>query len=446
MKKINHKLSWQSKTKSLVNKVSVAFIILFIFFPSIALADLFEYVNKHEEAYQWEDVSQLEFNNNVIGNKLKLTSQVWQGITWQHTLRIIKPDELKNPTLVFLLITGSGKGKEELAYGTLISSAIGAPVAILHDVPYQPLFGGIKEDNLIAYTFVKFKETNDDTWPLLLPMVKSAVKAMDAIQEFIKSEFNTEVSGFVVAGGSKRGWTTWLSAAVDDRVKAIAPMVYDNLNLTEQMKHQLEAWGKYSEQISEYTERNLPQILASGEDVGKKLESIVDPFAYREKITVPKLMVIGTNDRYWPLDALNIYYDELVGEKYILYVPNAGHGVNDITRVIGDAVAFFLKAEGSLSFPNLSWKFEENDKDVKLGVTSDITPESVKAWVASSSTRDFRDAKWEKFKMTQENGSYIYKQERPTEGYAALFGEAIYFENGKKFFLSTNVNIFNLNQ
>ena len=49
-----------------MNKVSVAFIILLIFFPSIALADLFEYVNKDEEAYQWEDVSQLGSDEQVM--------------------------------------------------------------------------------------------------------------------------------------------------------------------------------------------------------------------------------------------------------------------------------------------------------------------------------------------------------------------------------------------
>ncbi len=175
---------------------------------SAALAqDLAQYVNVDDGAYKWEKISQNDFKDGSVIYELKLTSQVWQGITWQHTLQIIKPKRIqKTPTLVLLLVVGSGKGEKELRYGELISNRIGAPVAILHDVPNQPLFGGLREDDLIAYTFAKFLETNDNTWPLLLPMTKSVVKAMDAVEEFMGGKLNIPVSGFVVTGASKRGW------------------------------------------------------------------------------------------------------------------------------------------------------------------------------------------------------------------------------------------------
>lgn len=37
----------------------------------------------------------------------------------------------------------------------------------------------------------------------------------------------------MVAGASKRGWTTWTTAAVDKRVFAAIPIVMDLLNLNQ---------------------------------------------------------------------------------------------------------------------------------------------------------------------------------------------------------------------
>ena len=42
---------------------------------------------------------------------------------------------------------------------------------------------------------------------------------------------------FVVSGASKRGWTTWATAAVDTRVIAIAPAVIDLLNIEPSFMH-----------------------------------------------------------------------------------------------------------------------------------------------------------------------------------------------------------------
>jgi len=407
-------------------------------------ADLIQYVKAEDPVYKWEKLSQTDLHNGAVLYELKLVSQVWQGITWQHTLRIIKPKEVRKiPTLALLLIGAGTEREGELIEGMLMANQIGAPVAIIHDIPNQPLFGGLKEDDLVAYSFLKFTETNDSTWPILLPMVKGSVRAMDAVQEFMQSELDVRVSGFLVSGSSKRGWTTWLTSVVDKRVRAIAPMVYDNLNLPDQMKYQVESWGRFSEEISEYTDQGLPQRLLTNEKALEVISNIVDPFVYRNRISIPKLIIIGTNDRYWPLDALNLYYKELIGETHILYVPNVGHNLEPgRVRALESLMAFFLKTDGSLKFPKLAWELKEKYGMIDLTITSDIKPLMVRAWTAKSQTKDFRDAEWEAFDMKQEDSIYTHTLEKPAEGYAALFGEAVYFEGGRSFFLSTNVEIF----
>ena len=406
---------------------------------SIANADIFQYLEKEDNSFEWKKVDEEPLPNDFLKIGLEFTSQTWKDIPLKHRIHFIKPKEVKNPTMVFLLITGSGRGRDELVYGATIAAGIGAPLAILHDVPHQPLFGGLKEDALIAYTFQKTLETGDMEWPLLFSMTKTAVRAMDVIQEFAEKELGFEVNGFVTAGGSKRGWTTWFTGAVDKRVKGIAPLVYDNLNLPRQMEHQLEAWGNYSEQINDYTNLEIPQKLNTVE--GRQLSAFVDPYTYVDRITMPKLIVIGTNDRYWPLDALNLYYDDLVGEKYILYVPNKGHDAGDFRRVLGDAVAFFLKVEGKIDFPKLSWNYDAKDNGTELSITSDISPVSITVWTAESDTRDFRNSIWNETKIEPENSTYKYNLEKTENRYKAMFGEALYNINGKELFLSTNVYI-----
>jgi PhoPQ-activated pathogenicity-related protein len=316
-------------------------------------------------------------------------------------------------------------------------------VALLSDIPNQPLFGGLVEDDLLAYTFVQFLTTRDATWPLLLPMVKGVVKAMDAIQDFLQRQQHIAIAGFVVSGASKRGWTAWLTPVVDARVKAIAPWVYDNLHLAQQLRHQRDTWGQFSGQINAYTERGLPQRLLTGEPGAVELAAIVDPFSYRQHLTVPKLIVLATNDRYWPLDALNVYYDTLPGERYLLYLANAGHSLQPgREQAIAGLMALFQHTAGRRQLPTLQWEASAEGDTLTLALTTDRPPRSVRAWVATAPTRDFRDAHWEAFEMQSEHNRYVHRRPKRGGYITAIFGEAEYAADPWPFFLSTTVGLF----
>jgi PhoPQ-activated pathogenicity-related protein len=77
----------------------------------------------------------------------------------------------------------SERGRTQLPSEALLfarlAESIGAPVGVLRQVPFAPMFDRT-EDALIAYTFDQYLKTGEKDWPLLLPMVKSTVRGRDA--------------------------------------------------------------------------------------------------------------------------------------------------------------------------------------------------------------------------------------------------------------------------
>ena len=406
-------------------------------------AGLDSYVKRADPAFEWSVVSTDRTPLGVV-HHIKLKSQVWQSIPWEHQLRIHEPDDLKYPDAVLLFITGGGTTStynpvKDGAMGFALAKLCGARVAVLPQVPNQPLLGDKTEDTLIAETFVRYLDTGDATWPLLFPMVKSAVRAMDAVQEWSRKEGHPEVKRFVVSGASKRGWTTWLTGATDPRVVAIAPMVIDTLNMKAQKTHSLEVWGKFSEQIGDYTSRGLTDLY--DDPKGKALWNMVDPYAYRDRLTLPKLLINGTNDRYWTLDALNIYWDDLKGPKSVVYLPNAGHNLA-VNRdyALNGVGAFFRHNISKRPWPTLSWEHADGPNgSLTLTVKSSPEPKSAKLWVAKSETRDFRDSPWESTPMIV-NGSVVKGETpRPSKGFIGLLGDLEYEVDGFSYHLSTQI-------
>ncbi|MCS7191441.1 MAG: PhoPQ-activated pathogenicity-related family protein [Armatimonadetes bacterium] len=425
--------------------ILVCFVILLEIYGQQQKPLLLDYVNRDDEAFSWVLEGKSETPLGVTIYELKLTSQRWKEINWRHTLLVIQPSKVTTDLSVLVIAGGSTESRGDIQMRLLastIAAQIQAIVSVLFAVPNQPLFEGLVEDDLIAHTFVKVLETGDREWACLLPMTKSAVKAMDAIQQFAEKELNTKVNGFLVTGASKRGWTSWLTAVADpNRVKGIAPIVYDNLNIPAQMKHQKEVFGTYSEQINEYVKRGLVDLVV-GNGKARELVQIVDPYFYRDRLKMPKLIINGTNDRYWALTAANFYFYDLPGEKHILYVPNAGHGLEGgIDRVLRTLVAFFQYLAGRIEFPKVSWNWKSENSNQILTIRSEPMPKEIMIWTAQSSSKDFRDAKWSSKTLALEGEEVKFLLQKPESGYAAAFAELVYENGGRRFSLCTTIRI-----
>jgi PhoPQ-activated pathogenicity-related protein len=408
-----------------------------------ARAGLLDYVKKPEAKFAWT----LKGNSTVPQGTvytLELTSQEWHKILWKHQLQVYQPTDVKPNATMLLYNTGGQANRGTIAFGFELATKIKAPVAILYDIPNQPIFDK-EEDALIAETFVRYLDTKDEDWPLLFPMTKSVVKAMDALQAFAKDKFKTEIKSFIISGASKRGWTSWLTGAADPRVKAIAPLVIDTLNMLDQLAHQKKSFGEYSEMIHDYVERGLAPIPKT--EMGRKLWQMVDPYFYRDRLTMPKLLINGNNDAYWTVDALNLYWNDLKGDKWVSYVPNAGHDLREggkdgsRARAVNALAAFARYQTTDKALPKLTWKHSGDGDKLKLDVTADTKPKRARLWMATSDTRDFRKSTWRDAAMEETRGGITGTAKTPDKGFLAFYGELEYEIDGITYSLSTQIRV-----
>lgn len=359
---------------------------------------------------------------------LDLRSQLWQGRIWHHRLWCQVPPVLAPSGLAVLQITGSGDRSVDILRAMALAKRLRAPCAVLADVPNQPLFGDLHEDELIAHTFDAFLRSGDPGLPLLCPMTKAAVRAMDALQAFCEEAALGRLDGFLVAGASKRGWTAWLTAAVDRRVRAIVPAVYDNLDIPRQLRRQREVFSDgYSPQIEAYVACDLPQKMES--PAGAELLRIVDPFTYRERLSLPKWLLLGTNDPYWPVDALSLYLDELPPPTYVTYVPNAGHGLNGGEARVSAALVEAFAAAGALrcggesprsSLPPLLWR-EMGSGQVQ--VTALQGARAAYLWQAEGYGLDFGKSHWDSVRLREPGPAWTIRVDRAVGRHRAFFVE-----------------------
>jgi PhoPQ-activated pathogenicity-related protein len=358
---------------------------------STASTPLDEYVWTPDSAYNYVDLGpdyiiSGKFNGRTwTGYTLNMTSQRWlsdsdfsegsqAGSLWWHYLVVIVPDEVKWTTNGTLYITGGSNNvadrptsdSEDILVAAALALANNIVTGALFQIPNEhmtfaadPIQKSRTEDAIIAFTWDHFlKDPTQPNWLVRFPMIKATLRAMDTISSFMATKFpdaGYSIDYYSVSGASKRGWTTWLVGAVDPkRVVLIVPIVLDALNFAQFMHPQYRSYGNFSFALGDYSDM---QIMSRIDDPNMfLLQQMEDPYCYRNRLTMPKLIVNAVLDEFQQPDDTNYWWNEMPEPKHFIMTPNAEHSEATGIFEIVPAISAFIKYNLEKStVPKFTW-------------------------------------------------------------------------------------------
>jgi PhoPQ-activated pathogenicity-related protein len=402
-----------------------------------------EYVMAEDDAFRYtivdifEGETWTEFIVKMISGTW-LTDQEVDETEWWHRLNIIVPDQTRETES--MMIIGRGTRYDTIAQPSEVwlkekALKTGSIISHISNIPFQPIdFKGDKkgeryEDDLIAYGWSQFLEggakEEDVEWLSRLPMTRAVVRAMDVVQE-ISSSLQKPVQSFFVTGASKRGWTTWTTAAVDDRVIGIAPIVIDLLNIIPSFQHHWQCYGEWSPAINDYVNEGIMDRMYTEEF--EILLEMVEPYSFVDELTMPKLLINAASDEFFLNDSWKFYWNDLKGDSYLQYIPNAGHGLNGTYQPV-NLISFYHAVITDNRIPEFRWNISNDAIYMQIDPESDY---NISKWeVINETARDFRiyviGESWYKEELNKEiDGIYEINISKPDSGYKAALLEVIF--------------------
>ncbi|CAL1541763.1 unnamed protein product [Lymnaea stagnalis] len=381
-------------------------------FLGIGATPLDDYVNAFDPHYSYRFLNSTEFPNFSL-HTLNMTSQKWltentttRPIWWHYVTVVVPKDLVYTDTALVWIDEGSNDDRPPtetdlfLAVTTALGVSTGAIAAIIKQIPNQPMafsndpthtqkYG----DRMEAWTMNMFLQNSSNPEILLrFPCTKAVVRGFDTIVSYAKKTAGVDIQKFLVSGASKGGWTVWTTAAVDKRVIGMAPVVNDMLNVHKNLHHHFRSLGGWSFALGDFQSVNITGQLDSPNM--QKLLSVTDPFAYKDRLTMPKLIVCASGDEFFLLDDSHYYLDQLPGLTYLRMIPNANHA--DIGHVMSTVLTikgFILNILEKAPFPKVKWSLSQNETAGKIVMWTSEEPQEVTVYHArtlSGNRRDFR--------------------------------------------------------
>jgi len=122
---------------------------------------------------------------------------------------------------------------------------------------------------------------------------------MRAAQSFINDEKIGNVSKWMTTGVSKRGWTTWLTGAVECEtcvdVIGLVPIVPIVPPFDNEIHYQWRSYGGFTWAFRDYLDAGMMQQL--DDPVWHNATLVIDPQYYVDRLAkIPKHIIVATDD------------------------------------------------------------------------------------------------------------------------------------------------------
>ena len=127
----------------------------------------------------------------------------------------------------------------------------------------------------------------------------------------------------------------------------------DVLNIEPSMMHHYAAYGFWAPSIGDYTQFRIMDWTGTTEY--QALMKIEEPYQYRSRLTMPKLMLNASGDQFFLPDSSQFYFRDLPGTNYLRYVPNADHSLKG-SDAYETVMVFYNALINSAELPRFSWK------------------------------------------------------------------------------------------
>jgi len=318
--------------------------------PEDRIGPLQRYVALPDDAFGFDVTGTAEGDGHTRYD-VELASQVWApagaaAMRWTHRLTIIRPERVLTTTAL-LAVDDGPHDNAAVARWTAAAAKLHAVVAVLHGLPGHPVAmpdGPKTGRGLIDAGLIQYVETGEPEWVPLLPMVKSLVRAMDAVESVARRTFDPPeaVEAFAVAGGGLAAWPVWLAPAVDFRIVAIAPADFDALN----MGRFFEPGGPADHPLASVAGTDSPAQRGA-------LIDLVDPYARRYRLTLPKLILLPRPDPAGATTAAEAFFPGLLGPSHMAYGPETDGSMLDTAEGMDTLTAFAYAMLYNQPFPSI---------------------------------------------------------------------------------------------